>query len=349
VSDRGFVITRPYRDSGLGNNLLSMVGALYLCERTGRSLIVDWTENEHLVDKRTNYFVKFFEPLRRWRGVEIFYVNDDEADQPVHYDLSDVVRLDGGPVREALSGAITARYVFLEALHYRAVFDHCEEMTATALFHYTRGFYRSLVPRPAVLALLGSRRAGFDGRTVIGLNVRTGNGHPLFLPGAVYERRFNQTILTRADFPARAYQACRDCASRLPDDVRGDFGVFVVSDDPRMQRRLVDTIPNAFAVRQHFPPPGVGHAFAGFHAQGYPDYSDIDAVHETIVDMLLLAECQGLVCNYTEFNRYPRYVTTFYNGNVGNLEHYFDHPVRRVGRRVVHGLHGLRRRVGGTR
>src|SRR6185295_11763906 len=45
-----FVITRPFGNSGLGSNLLSMAGALYACERSGRHLIVDWTGMSELRD-----------------------------------------------------------------------------------------------------------------------------------------------------------------------------------------------------------------------------------------------------------------------------------------------------------
>jgi hypothetical protein len=332
MSDAGFVITRPQPGAGAGGNLLSMVGALYLCEKTGRSLIVDWTENDHLLDKHANYFLALFEPLRRWRGIDIFYANDDDPTRSAHYDAAGVVRPETSQMRDALAGKISAPYLCLEAFHYHRIFDRCPEMTPSSLFHYTRQFYRALVPQGIVRSLVASRRRPFEERVVIGLNVRTGNGHPLYQAGAVYGTRFNQTIFTRSDFAARALRACRDCAARLSDELRREFAVYVVSDDERMQRRLLDEIPNAFALRTHFPPPGGWHAFA-----------DLRAVHETIADMLLLAECQGLVCNYTEFNRYAQYVTTFFNGNVRNLEHYFESPVRTLGRRVVRRFRRLRR------
>ena len=39
VSKTSFIITRPDPTSGLGANLLSMVGALYVCEQTKRPLV----------------------------------------------------------------------------------------------------------------------------------------------------------------------------------------------------------------------------------------------------------------------------------------------------------------------
>ena len=60
----------------------------------------------------------------------------------------------------------------------------------------------------------------------------------------------------------------------------------------------------------------------------------MESVTETIVDMLLMARCHGLACNFTEYNRYAQYRTTFFNGNVKNIERYFENPLRRLVRRV---------------
>ena len=333
MNDTRFVITRPLPASGLGANLLSLVGGLYLAERTGRHLIVDWTEMEALRDKHTNYFVAFFEPIRRWGSVEIFYVGDDDPSRDVRYPADQAFQVGAQDMPAALAGTLDHPYLYLDAYHYERVFNACTWLTPAARFHYTRTFYRALALRPAVRARLAAARTAFEASVVIGLNVRTGNKHPLWAPGQIYEHRLRQDILERPDFVERAYRACLDCVGRLPREIWAPVKIYVVSDSAVMQRRLL-AIPGAFAVRRHHPPAGVSLNFNDFDERQYGAYSDIDSVTETLVDMFLLAECQGLVCNYTEYNRYAQSVTTFFNGNLVNLEHAFEHPVRAIGRRA---------------
>lgn len=334
MSHDRFVITRPDVDSGLGANLLSMVGALYLCERSGRNLIVDWTKMDALRDKQANYFVSFFELLRVWRGVQIFYVNDDDPSLDIRYEADQVFPLGTAHMPDALAGKFDHRYLYLEAYHYNRVFDHCPWVTPPECLHYTKQFYGALTPRSELRKRLASFRPLFEGKVVIGLNVRAGNAHPTWARGGVYENRVRQAIFDREDFVERAYRACLDCVATLPRHVWLPFAVYVVTDTATMQQRLLK-MPGAFAVRKRFPPSGVSLNFSDFDPREYGDYSDIDSINETIVDMFLLAECQGLVCNYTEYNRYAQYMTMFYNGNIRNLESFFDNPIRVLGRHAV--------------
>ena len=62
----------------LGANLLSMAAALYACEQTGRTLVVDWTGMVHLRDPQLNFFPVFFERRRSWNAVRILYANDPD-------------------------------------------------------------------------------------------------------------------------------------------------------------------------------------------------------------------------------------------------------------------------------
>lgn len=287
-----------------------------------------------LRDKQANYFVSFFEPLRVWRGVQIFYVNDDDPSLDIRYEADQVFPLEVACVLDALGGKLDHRYLYLEEYHYDRVFNQCPWITPAARFHYTKQFYRTLIPRPKLRERLASFQPLFEGKIVIGLNVRAGNAHPTWARGGVYENRVRQAIFDRRDFVERAYRACLDCVTELPRHVWSPLAVYVVTDTATMQQRLLK-IPGAFAVRKRFPPPGVSLNFSDFDPREYGDYSDIDSINETIVDMLLLAECQGLVCNYTEYNRYAQYMTTFFNGNIRNLEHCFESPIRLLGRHAV--------------
>ena len=151
--------------------------------------------------------------------------------------------------------------------------------------------------------------------------------------------RVNTAIFGRRTFVDRLYRACRDCLEGFPPELRSDLAVFVATDARAMQQRLLE-IPGAFAVRRGFPPPGTGHQFADFEALGPGEYSDVESVNETIVDMFMMAACSGLVYNESAFNQYAQHMTRFFNGNTRRLELCFEHPVKRLGRslrRIVAG------------
>src|SRR6185295_213927 len=150
VNGAKYVITRPFPGSGLGANLLSMVGALYVCEQTGRALIVDWTGMDALRDKQTNYFVAFFEPIRKWRAIDIFYVNDpDDPSRCAPKSDADAFRPTDEQLRDLLDGRIAEPAVLLQPFLYDRVFRRTP-LTRAAVFHYTRAFYEQLTPPPVL-------------------------------------------------------------------------------------------------------------------------------------------------------------------------------------------------------
>lgn len=147
------------------------------------------------------------------------------------------------------------------------------------------------------------------------------------------------SIFARRSFLDRIQRACDDCFAAFPRAVASERAVYVVTDCQSMQETLL-SLPDAFAVRKRFPPEGAGHQFASFDSLASAGYSDVESVNETLVDMFLMGRCHGLVCNYTEYNRYAQYTTVFFNGNLRNIERYFESPLKRVAR------HMKRRMVG---
>lgn len=329
MSATSYIITRPHPESGLGANLLSMVGALYLCERTRRPLLVDWTGMSPLRDKGVNYFTAFFEPLRRWRDVEIAYVNDPDVSAPrVTYDERLVFKPDERDLGDLVAGTVDDRSVWLEAFHYYRVFKR-SPLSAADVFYRTREFYQALQPRAVLRRRIAEARAPFERRVVVALNVRSGNGE--FEPGKPYWKRVNTAIFGRRRFQDTLFRACRDCLTGFPPALRSELGIYVVTDSHGMQQRLLE-LPGAFAVRKRFPPPGTGHQFADYDPQIYGDYSDVESVNETIVDMFLMAGCSGLVYNESAYNLYAQHMTMCFNGNQKLLERYFEHPLKRLAR-----------------
>jgi hypothetical protein len=331
VIKTSFIITRPDPTSGLGANLLSMVGALYVCEQTKRPLVVDWTGMAPLRDKEINYFPAFFEPIRRWRGVDVLYVNDPDAPE-----LSVAYRQDGicEPTDEECGDLVAGRigdgHLWLRRFHYYRIFRR-SLLSPAAVFHYTREFFQQLVPRPPLGKRMEELRPLFERNIVVALNVRSGNGE--FDRGKPYWNRVNTSIFRRRTFEDRVYRACRDCLAGFPRELRSDLAIFVATDARDMQQRLL-TLPGSFALRKQFPPSGTGHQFADFEALGYSGYSDVESVNETIVDMFMMSACAGLVYNESAYNLYAQHMTMCFNGNLHRLEQYFDPPIKRLARTI---------------
>ena len=152
------------------------MGALYICEQTKRPLIVDWTGMAALRDKQINYFPAFFEPIRRWRDVDVFYVNDpDVPARSVSYQAEEAFEPGDDQYRELATGKAGDRNVCLRRFHYYTIFRR-SPLTPSAVFHRTRDFFRELAPRPALRRRIADLQPRFERSIVVALHVRSGNG-----------------------------------------------------------------------------------------------------------------------------------------------------------------------------
>lgn len=319
------VITRPYPASGLGSNLLSMAGAFYACARSGRELVVDWTGMSEIRDPEVNQFLLCFEAIRSWGGVRVHYAGEPDAPSPEHE--ADVVTAEADQIADLLAGRLDARFVRLVAFHYDSVFQR-SGLTPAAVADYTRGFYQQLTPTALVRQTMARVTEQFASRAVIGVNLRTGNGQ--FAKGQIYEGRVNIGLFDRPDFDAALLRAYADCVAALPDGMRADAAIYVVTDCLSMQQRLL-RLPRSFSLRRRFPPEGSGHQFAFSADAG----ADLESVAETTADMLLMAQCRGLVFNFTEYNRYARVVTRHFGGNSRKIDNYFLPRSTQLAKRIL--------------
>ena len=67
--EKKFVVSR--RISGLGDCIISMIGAWHYAKLTGRTLVVDWRSSLYLKDKKQNAFSVYFKPISEIGGVPI--------------------------------------------------------------------------------------------------------------------------------------------------------------------------------------------------------------------------------------------------------------------------------------
>ncbi len=308
-----YVVTRPFPESNIGSNLASLAGALLLASRIRRELIVDWRGLKQLRDPNVNYFTEFFEHPPTLLGTPVSYAPlpdasyDPESPEARWLTPNEAGSLSMDPREEA------ERYLVVQGYHGP---DRMYFATEGERLAYLRTFYRALAPGPVVReAAEGWAAEHLEGSFVVGVNVRTGNGH-YFAKTQQYAGRVNVSLFDDPDrFLQLVARACRARLRRAPREWRENAKIFYATDSSSMSE-LLARLPNATTRRRVFPPPGTGDTFR-FEGN---DYSDRDSIVDTLVDMFLLARCDALVYNTSVFNRYARVVTGGYSGNQVHFE-----------------------------
>ncbi len=327
----GPVVTRPYPESNVGSNLSSLCGALWLARRLGRPLVVDWRERTQLQDKSLNYFSEFFATPERLLGVDVSYApvaDEYERDSDAAWLSPEEAQALGAGEGPEPAGAIV-----LQPYHGPERLVRASEAERHGLL---RSFYRALRPAPEIDQAVSSWwEEHLDGAFVVGLNVRTGNGH-YFGKGGLYPGRVDVSLFeNRERFLRVLERACRARAKGLPKPLRDDFKIFYATDSAWMSE-LLGRLPHAVTRRSVFPPPDSGDTFS-FPAEG--DYTDRDSIRDTIADMFLLARTDAFVFNSSTFNQYARVLNGEFGGNQVHIQSLFvRHRVKQARARARRGL-----------
>lgn len=343
MSAERFLVTRPHPKSGVGSNLASLAGAVWLARESGRTLIVDWRGLVFLRDKTINYFTQFFRSVPEIMGVPLLYAPAVEADGYADEQDDDalVVALDDYRNARDIAGRSLAPSVVLTHYHPLDRLDRAGDPLQQLIF--TRRVYDRILPRSD----LQSEIDDFAGEHlaypfVIGINVATGNG--LFEKGSPYymSRIDNPTLENEDRLLSRLERACTRCTRTLPRYLRGSARVFYATDSAPMSA-LLSELPNSVTRRTVYPPPGSGRDFNDFESLGT---TDLRNAAEVIADMFLLARCDALIRNFSMFSYYGTVMTGHYSGNLVDLESLF--PLRHLMRRARNRLRRevVRRRAG---
>lgn len=329
-----YVVTRPFRDSNIGSNLSSLAGALWLARTLSRSLLVDWRGLSQLADPAVNYFPTFFVAPEVMAGIPVSYAPADVAG-----DYDSLVEGGGLSPAEAQRLVLARSEPAQEPLLLQTYhgLDRLHPGPAAERWRFLRRVYAELRPSEEVRAAAESWwDEQLGGAFVIGVNVRTGNGH-YFAKGMRYASRVDISVFEdERRFIAKLERACRDRVRRLPREIRESFAIFYATDSAEMSR-LLARLPNAHTRRAVFPPPGTGDTYC-FDGDGY---SDRDSIVDTLADMVLLARCDALVYNNSLFNQYARVLTGSFSGNLVQFESLFPSGKARALRAFVE--RGVRR------
>jgi hypothetical protein len=265
-----------------------------------------------LRDKSLNYFVEFFEQPSELQGVPVWYAPADGLD------YEHARRVEANEAGHLAREGEDPPDAFLVLEQY-----HGPERVLTgseaARFSFLRSFYRAVRPGPQVREAVETWSGEhLDAPFVVGVNVRTGNGH-YFGKGGTYEGRVDISLFEDEErFLRTVKRACAARTRSLPRPLRSTARIFYATDSEAMSGLLAG-LPGAVTRRRVFPPSGSGDTYAFAE----PAYSDKDAVVDTLVDMLLLARCDALVYNSSVFNQYARVITGCFSGNMVHLETLF--------------------------
>jgi hypothetical protein len=324
-----FVVTRPLSASGIGSNLVSFAGAVWLAGRLNRDVVVDWRNSDFLRDKSLNLFTEFLEPVEEIQGVRVHYAAheqpwDDEGGS------EDVRFIDPPEASAILTSGSDARYLVLTQYH---AYDRIEAGGNPLERHRRlRSFFASIAPRDFLREQIEEfvETSGIEAGFTVAVNIATGNGD--YRKGTTAYGRVKVELFDNERRFLRMVSLARSAAlRRLPDYLRDHALTFVGTDDGRM-RELLMQLPNAVTRRSVFPPPGAGRGFADYDV---PGYTDRDAFSDIVVDHFLLARCHALVRNPTMFSTYAIVTTNFYNGNIRNVETMYPrHLAGAVARRI---------------
>ncbi len=315
MGEARYVVTRPYPGSGIGSNLVSLAGAVWLARTLGRSVVVDWRATAFLKDPARNYYTEFLEPVPEIQGVPVLYAGEPAAPE----DPEEERRVEPQEVPALLRAPRPPqRYLVLTTYHG---YDRIDRESSEAERHWRlKAFYRFIGPRAEVReAIEGFWQQHLIDRFVVGLNVSTGNGE--YAKGQQYYGRVDVGLFDdERRFLRRTEAAFSRVVRRLPRYLREDARIFFATDSYPMLETL-SKLPMAVTRRRYFPPPGQGRVYGDYAEQGY---SDTEAARDTVGDMFMLARCNAFVRNTgSVFNTYALVTTDWFNGNALDLDRFF--------------------------
>ncbi|MGA0368470.1 MAG: nodulation protein NodZ [Kiritimatiellia bacterium] len=305
--------------SGLGCMIRTLAPCWAYAVETKRTLVIDWRGNPYTRgDPSHNLFPSLFEPVTKEQaGIPV--IADQTVDtvrfpQPL-LTTSATMELEDGSIARMPNGGLD--HDALAAVIANCIDCGCPTVLPSlpSVFRITRNWvvpakirltdealsrcYRMLRPKPIWRNQAGDfHRDHMDGRPVIGLHIRHGNGEGDF----------------RAHFRQREisdFEVFMDRVARVVERYgRRRFGenytVFVATDSDLVIRFLRGRLPRLITRPVWRPEDGEGIDFDHVYRDGTE--RGIRAAGDALVDMLLLAKCDAvMITRFTSFAYHVRY------------------------------------------
>jgi len=295
TNDR-FVVSR--RRTGFGDCLWSLAAAWRYARRTGRTLAIDWRGSCYLDQPFTNAFPVFFEPVQEIAGVPV--ICDDRINQfafpgpffPQWWNkppIECVYRPD--------------EQIFRERDELDKLFQSEEDTDANTVVcdaclmwrcdsDAERQIFRSVKPRSEVQTRIDAiYREHFEGRSIIGVHVRHGNGEDIMGHTPYW-----------ADPTLALRQVCAaiDKAKAMPHP--RPVRVFVCTDSELVLEKITGIFPDVFTTPKRFQAPHAGPLHSA--ALG------ADGGFSALIEMYLLARYETVV-RFPPTSAFTRYASLF--------------------------------------
>lgn len=267
--------------TGLGSDLVSVIGAWFYARSTGRSLAIDWRRSRYLHDESVNLFFEIFDVPQSIGGVDILSAQDlIEVSPHIDFNLSELSE------KDYLCCLFQGRDV-------PGTVISCERtMHVLPSVEIQRSFLAGIQLKAPFQAMLATvEQQCFTKEPVIAIHLRHGNGEVLGFG--------------RDDLVCRSVSEIAKTVKAILAiiDPRGARKVFISTDSVDLQNELIRTIPASFCIQKQLPPPGSGP----LHIHEFGMAGAISAV----IDMVLLAKSEVLIYNNSWFSHYARVIGNF--------------------------------------
>lgn len=274
------VVTR--KNTGLGSDLISIVGAIEYAKKTDREVVIDWRSSQYLKKRNVNLFPLLFQIPQEIDGVRVHSWDETFSDKKLPQPLAPCkkwsfedyhLEMTKGPEPKNASAIIE------RPMH------HLPDVTAQ------KRILSCFNPQPAIMEMIGSfDRQEFQGHRVIGVHLRHGNGE-----------RLGQK---RDDLTANPVERLVDMTvERILNVWESNMKVFVCTDSQEFR----DSFSKTWSDTCHFDSK-IGTAGRG------PIHLSCGAIknaEDAVAEMWLLARCQGIVYNPSWFSHYARIAGEF--------------------------------------
>lgn len=280
---RHVVVTR--KRTGIGSDLISVVGSIAYAARTGRDLVIDWRESRYVEDSGLNMFGALFEVPEGFDDVGVRLAGADFDDRTLPT-----------PVRQ-LTGKSESFEAFNAEMKHAAR-PVAESVVITRPMHHLpdvsdqRRWLLAIRPVSRIAAAIDDFHSRhLRGHHVVGVHIRHGNGETL---GSGRDELMRRGVTDLVDLAAAELGRMG-----LPNG----YKLFVCTDSQELREAFAARLPGVVTYESR-----IGSAKSGpIHTSDY----GMKGAEDAIVEMWLLALCDRLVYTPSWFSHYARIVGDF--------------------------------------
>ncbi len=295
-----FVIS--HRSTGLGDCIVSLIGAWRYARVTNRTLVIDWRRSRYVNDQNRNAFITLFEPISEIKGTSVIC---DDSVNAIKFPTPIFTTIAERGKSRALFAKLSTRFPFLFRFSFMSSIFHQAEVDDARLIKLEQD-----VPCPTVLFLsclpvkleesqyqtfLAHLRpqkdiqeeidqyakSNFDGNKIVSVHIRHGN---------------SGNIMNHSKYWLDEEQAIKNiCNSikRAQKVLGGKSFIFLCTDSQKVLNKIKKSFPNVIAREKYFRSTNRGE----LHARRVRiETNAFNSGKDALIEMFLLSKGDALVC-----------------------------------------------------